>query len=109
MSGYPIPDDVLQCGCVLRCAVVDGANTLTLIPCRQTCANYRNARSRRVPDRAVILVGLLLVGGLTAAVVGAYRVGFRRGHNPPASVNHWTCCQQAWAHLHAIHKSKGKP
>lgn len=37
------PDEVLPCGCVLRCAVVDGTNTLTLIPCRTTCVNYRNA------------------------------------------------------------------
>lgn len=37
------PDKVLSCGCVLRCAVVDGTNVLTLIPCRTTCQNYRNA------------------------------------------------------------------
>lgn len=36
-------DEVLPCGCVLRCAVVEGVNTLTLIPCRQSCVNYRNA------------------------------------------------------------------
>ena len=37
------PDEVLPCGCVLRCAVIDGVNTLTLIPCRTSCVNYRNA------------------------------------------------------------------
>lgn len=37
------PDEVLPCGCVLRCAVVDGVNTLTLIPCQTSCVNYRNA------------------------------------------------------------------
>jgi hypothetical protein len=36
------PDEVLPCGCVLRCAVVDeGVRTLTLIPCRTSCVNYR--------------------------------------------------------------------
>lgn len=44
MSNEPIPpDEVLPCGCVLRCAVVEGVNTLTLIPCRLSCVNYRNA------------------------------------------------------------------
>ena len=42
MSDIP-PDTVLPCGCILRCAVIDGTNTLTLIPCRQSCINYRNA------------------------------------------------------------------
>lgn len=42
MSDIP-PDEVLPCGCVLRCAVVDGVNTLTYIPCRQSCVHYRSA------------------------------------------------------------------
>ncbi len=42
MNAVP-PDEVLPCGCVLRCAVVDGVNVLTLIPCRTSCPNYRNA------------------------------------------------------------------
>ena len=37
------PDEVLPCGCVLRCAVVDGVTALTIAPCRTSCANYRNA------------------------------------------------------------------
>jgi hypothetical protein len=42
-SGGIPPDEVLPCGCLLRCAVIDGVNTLTVIPCRTTCRNYRNA------------------------------------------------------------------
>ena len=41
VSAVP-PDEVLPCGCVLRCAVVGGVNTLTIIPCRLSCVNYRN-------------------------------------------------------------------
>jgi hypothetical protein len=44
MPDEPIPpDEVLPCGCVTRCAVIDGVNTLTYIPCRVTCRNYLNA------------------------------------------------------------------
>lgn len=40
------PDEVLSCGCVLRCGFgIDGTRILTLIPCRSTCQNYRNALS----------------------------------------------------------------
>ena len=42
MSEIP-PDEVLPCGCVIRCSVIDGVNTMTYIPCRETCDNYRNA------------------------------------------------------------------
>lgn len=43
----PIPDDeipadeVLPCGCVLRYAIVNDTRTMTVIPCRTTCKNYR--------------------------------------------------------------------
>lgn len=47
------PDDVLPCGCVLRASLEDGVRTLTYIPCKQTCVNYRNmlglADDRDVP------------------------------------------------------------
>lgn len=36
-------DAVLPCGCIIRCDIVDGVNTLIYIPCRETCVNYRNA------------------------------------------------------------------
>jgi hypothetical protein len=43
MPDEPIPpDEVLPCGCIMRCAVIDGVNTLTVIPCRVTCRNYQN-------------------------------------------------------------------
>jgi hypothetical protein len=39
----PIPaDELLPCGCLLKCSVVDGVNTLTYIPCSQTCVHYLN-------------------------------------------------------------------
>ena len=41
MSDIP-PDEVLPCGCIIRCSIVNGVKTLTYIPCRQTCVNYRN-------------------------------------------------------------------
>lgn len=38
------PDEVLPCGCLLRCSVVeDGVKTLTIIPCRPSCKNFNNA------------------------------------------------------------------
>jgi hypothetical protein len=38
------PDDVvLPCGCLIRCAVVNGVNTLTISACRQNCRNLANA------------------------------------------------------------------
>ena len=38
------PDDVvLPCGCLIRCAVIDGTNTITISPCRQSCPNLANA------------------------------------------------------------------
>lgn len=40
-QGIP-PDDVLPCGCVFRCSIVNGVKTGTYIPCRETCVNYRN-------------------------------------------------------------------
>jgi hypothetical protein len=37
------PDDVvLPCGCLLRHAIVNGAKTMTVSPCRQDCVNFRN-------------------------------------------------------------------
>lgn len=40
----PIPDDVvLPCGCLIRCTVVDGVNTLTVSPCRMDCRNLADA------------------------------------------------------------------
>lgn len=40
----PIPADVvLPCGCLIRCAVIDGVNTLTISPCRPSCRNLANA------------------------------------------------------------------
>lgn len=39
-----VPDDVvLPCGCLLRHAVIDGVNTMTISPCRQSCPNLANA------------------------------------------------------------------
>lgn len=39
-----IPDDaVLSCGCVIRCAVIDGVNTLTMVACREGCRNVAMA------------------------------------------------------------------
>lgn len=32
-------DDLLPCGCLLRYSVVDGVNTMTVSPCRQSCPN----------------------------------------------------------------------
>lgn len=47
------PDDVLPCGCILRASLVEGTRTLTVIPCKQSCRNYRNllgmAEEREVP------------------------------------------------------------
>lgn len=42
MTGIP-PDEVLPCGCVLRCSVDDGVNVLTIVPCREGCRNVQNA------------------------------------------------------------------
>jgi hypothetical protein len=41
-SGIPA-DEVLPCGCLIRCTVVDGVNTLTISPCRTDCRNLANA------------------------------------------------------------------
>lgn len=44
MTNEPVPpDEVLPCGCAIRCAVIDGVNTLTYIPCRPSCINLANA------------------------------------------------------------------
>lgn len=47
------PDDVLPCGCVLRCAIVDGVRYMTYVPCRVSCPHYLNmldlAAQRGVP------------------------------------------------------------
>lgn len=37
------PDEVLPCGCVIRCAIIDDVKTVMYIPCEQTCVNYLNA------------------------------------------------------------------
>ena len=43
MTDKPIPPDVvLPCGCIIRCSVVDGVNTMTLIACRPTCTTVRD-------------------------------------------------------------------
>jgi hypothetical protein len=36
------PDEVLPCGCIIRCSVVEGVKTLMYIPCRKDCAHYLN-------------------------------------------------------------------
>lgn len=41
MTALP-PDEVLPCGCLMRCTIVDGVKTGTYIPCRQDCKNYRD-------------------------------------------------------------------
>jgi hypothetical protein len=41
MTDIP-PDEVLPCGCIIRCSIVEGVNTLTVIPCEQSCVHYRN-------------------------------------------------------------------
>ncbi len=38
----PSGDEVLPCGCIFRCSIVDGVKTGTYIPCKQTCVNYQN-------------------------------------------------------------------
>jgi hypothetical protein len=47
------PDTVLPCGCILRCSIEAGVNTLTVIPCKLSCVHYRNmlglADERDVP------------------------------------------------------------
>jgi hypothetical protein len=54
VSAIP-PDEVLPCGCVLRCAVVDGVNTLTVTPCRQTCRNYLNLLGMAVREEGKLV------------------------------------------------------
>lgn len=41
MSDQMPPDELLPCGCLLKCSVVDGVKTLTYIPCKETCVHYR--------------------------------------------------------------------
>lgn len=37
-----VPEDVvLSCGCLIRCEVVDGVNTLKFFACREGCDNVR--------------------------------------------------------------------
>jgi len=37
-----IPGDrVMPCGCLLRCAIIEGERTLKLFPCRITCRNIQ--------------------------------------------------------------------
>lgn len=36
------PDQVLPCGCVIRCALAQGIRVTTYIPCNEDCVNYRN-------------------------------------------------------------------
>lgn len=42
MPGEIPPDQVLSCGCLLRCSVIEGVNTLTVVPCRAGCTNYED-------------------------------------------------------------------
>ena len=35
------PDQVLPCGCLMRCSVEDGIRVTTYIPCNDDCVNYR--------------------------------------------------------------------
>jgi hypothetical protein len=56
IDSEPIPpDDVLPCGCIIRCSIepyptwvhvtplgAPGIRTLTYIPCRMNCPNYLN-------------------------------------------------------------------
>jgi hypothetical protein len=43
MTAEAVPDDVvLPCGCLIRCAVIDGTNTMTISPCRPDCRNLAN-------------------------------------------------------------------
>lgn len=37
------PDVVLPCGCLIRCAIVDGRREMQVTPCRMGCANLANA------------------------------------------------------------------
>ena len=40
---YVPPDDVLPCGCVLHCAIVNGRREMQITPCRLGCRNLANA------------------------------------------------------------------
>lgn len=33
---------MLPCGCVMRASIEDGVRTITYIPCKLSCENYRN-------------------------------------------------------------------
>jgi len=35
------PDEVLPCGCIIRCSIEDEVRTITVIPCRDTCIHYQ--------------------------------------------------------------------
>lgn len=40
---YIPPDEVLPCGCILRCSIEEGIKTFTFVPCHLKCINYKNA------------------------------------------------------------------
>ena len=43
-TDQPIPADVvLPCGCIIRCSIVDGVNTMTMTACRAGCTNVAAA------------------------------------------------------------------
>lgn len=52
MTDIP-PDDVLLCGCIIRCAIEEGRRVMKFIPCRKTCRNLaltlEMAKERSLP------------------------------------------------------------
>lgn len=44
-----VPDPVvLSCGCLIRCAAVEGVRTMFLFPCRKGCENVRRTMAAAV-------------------------------------------------------------
>jgi hypothetical protein len=43
MSEELPPDDVLPCGCIARCRIVEGRKEFQLIPCKLSCKNLQIA------------------------------------------------------------------
>lgn len=44
------PDEVLPCGCVVRCIISDDVRTLVIIPCTQGCPNYHDMIEMALED-----------------------------------------------------------
>lgn len=49
MTDIP-PDEVLPCGCFVRCIISDGVNTVVIIPCKQDCPNYHDMIGMALED-----------------------------------------------------------